>query len=152
MEKDIHTIWNTPIDFIRTTGNVKCILILHGIHTYGDLAQQDRHNVFRWVDGVKSDMEEILSLLRRFDLTLEMTLPDISTVREVWVEDEMVCTKMNRGDRMICYNKRGRMHDADYYCYTHCTAFAIKDGCAICKMMNGDQVIGRIVKTPQEKK
>lgn len=143
MEKDTHTIWNTPIDFIRTSHNVKCILISHGIHTYGDLAQQDRHNVFRWVNSVKSDMEEILSLLRRFDLTFGMTVPDISTEREVWIDDNFIVA-LPSGGYVCCPIRMWQLKQME--CQSHCAAFGIKDGNAICKMMNGDQVIGRIVK------
>lgn len=70
-----------------------------------------------------------------------------STEREVWIDEGDGTTSWLEGC-IHCHTRKWT--DSEFECQTDCAAFAIKDGCAICKMMHGDQIIGRIVERPRK--
>lgn len=99
-----------------------------------------------------------------FSGLVEDTTP--STERKVWLEDMNIHSIVDEGragmeitddHELFCpiANRLPSFEDFDELtqnnlCHNDCAAFAIKDGCAICKMMHGDQIIGRLIEKGTE--
>lgn len=138
---------NRDIPFSQLTKRAQGAISYYKVKKLGELARLTESAILQIHKVGECVNHEICTMLKSNGLYYGMDWVEVSdalyrpTDREVLINKGYL--KINRGGCIFCHTRITNGYQTE--CQDDCAAFAIKDGCAICKMMHGDQVIGRLV-------